>query len=144
MEYIQKAIQALSGMVADEPVISSLNSIRRVLETVEASIFGQDRGTQSLATNITTPRRYSRIHFPSLDYMEVAESGKMILPGETVEREGRSHLLAPGLPDVLTDQDWTNPNHFNLNIMTTDLFNFFPFDLSTPIKHSTGSSLEFS
>ncbi|KAH7242804.1 hypothetical protein BKA59DRAFT_400407 [Fusarium tricinctum] len=144
MEYIQKAIQELSGMVADEPVISSLNSIRRVLETVEASIFGQDRGTQSLATNITTPRRYSRIHFPSLDYMEVAESGKMILPGETVEREGRSHLLAPGLPDVLTDQDWTNPNHFNLNIMTTDLFNFFPFNLSTPIKHSTGSSLEFS
>lgn len=64
MEYIQKAIQALSDMVADEPVISSLNSIRPVLETVEASTFGQDRSTRSLASDITTRRRYSRMHFP--------------------------------------------------------------------------------
>lgn len=54
------------------------------------------------------------------DYKEVAETGKMIyFKGEIVEIEGRSHLLAQGLPNALTDQD------FNLGVITRDLFHLF-------------------
>lgn len=60
---------------------------------------------------------------------------------ETVEREGRSHLLAQGLPNALTDQDWTNPTHFNLGVITRDLFHLFPYNI---LKNLTGRSLEVS
>lgn len=133
MEYIQKAMQTLSSMVADEPITSSLRSIHRVLNSVEASIFGHRHGTQSAPLNdVSSHRQYSFTHFPSLDQTEVIDPGRRILQtGETGTQGDRSHSLLRGLVDILSDQDWTNPSHFNFNVMTTDLFNYFPLDATT-------------
>ncbi|KPA36176.1 c6 zinc finger protein [Fusarium langsethiae] len=134
----RRAIQSLSFTVADEPVISALNSIRRVLETIEASISGHTGGRQVMAMdNVTTsPHQYSRIEFPSVDQLGENESGRMIfLTEDTGTEDDRSYPLAQ---NALMAQDWTNSTHFNLNVMTTDLFNFFPLDITTPMSHTTG------
>ncbi|VTO93812.1 unnamed protein product [Fusarium graminearum] len=147
MEYIQKAIQALSSMTADEPIILSLNSIRRVLETIEKSISGHIGGRQTMAMDsvTTSPHHYPRVQFPSLDQLGPNESGRMILLTDDVgTEENRSHQLMPGLPNTMVDQDWTSSAHFNLNVMTTDLFNFFPLDMTTPMNHAVGDSVQMS
>ncbi|RGP62686.1 c6 zinc finger domain-containing protein [Fusarium sporotrichioides] len=145
MEYIQKALQALSSMVADEPVTSSLNSIRRVLETIETSITGRIGGRQAMMVDSATmsPHQHSRIQFPSVDQLGTNESGRMILLSEgNGTEDNRSNPIAPGFPDTVIDQDWTNSAHFNLNVMTTDLFNFFPLDMTTPLNHAVGDSVQ--
>ncbi|WXC58344.1 hypothetical protein SNK03_004241 [Fusarium graminearum] len=147
MEYIQKAIQALSSMTADEPIILSLNSIRRVLETIEKSISGHIGGRQTMAMDsvTTSPHHYPRVQFPSLDQLGPNESGRMILLTDDVgTEENRSHQLMPGLPNTMVDQDWTSSAHFNLNVMTTDLFNFFPLDMTKPMNHAVGDSVQMS
>ncbi|CAF3560025.1 unnamed protein product [Fusarium graminearum] len=147
MEYIQKAIQALSSMTADEPIILSLNSIRRVLETIEKSISGHigRRQTMAMDSVTTSPQHYPRVQFPSLDQLGPNESGRMILLTDDVgTEENRSHQLMPGLPNTMVDQDWTSSAHFNLNVMTTDLFNFFPLDMTKPMNHAVGDSVQMS
>jgi hypothetical protein len=134
-------------MVADEPVISSLNSIRRVLEAIEASISGQVGGKQPMVLDsVPTPsHQYSRIQFPPLNQMEMNDSGRMIfLTDDLGTEDNRSQSLAPGLPNAMTDQDWKNSAHFNLNVMTTDLFNFFPLGMTTPMGRSSGDSTDIS
>ncbi|KAF4343796.1 C6 zinc finger domain protein [Fusarium beomiforme] len=135
MEYIQKAMQVFSGMVQDEPVTSSFNSVHRVLEAIERSISNQVPGLPlpTPSDDTTSPNQHSRIQFPSLDQLGMNEHERMLLlTGEGSIKENRQGSLAPGLQNTLMDQDWTNPSHFNLNVMTTDLFNFFPLNMSTP------------
>lgn len=126
-------MQTLSSMVADEPITSSLKSIHRVLNSVKASIFGHRHGTESAVPNdVSSPRQCSHIHFPSLDQKEVTDPGRRILQtGEIGTQEDRSHSLVPGLVNILSYQDWTSPSHFDFNVMTTDLFNYFPLDATT-------------
>ncbi|RGP71231.1 c6 zinc finger domain-containing [Fusarium longipes] len=147
MEYIEKAIQALSSMVSDEPIISSLNSIRRVLETIEASIPAHVHGKQPMVPESIPEgsHQYSRVQFPSLNPLEVNESGRMILLTDDIGNEdNRSHSFASGMQNTFADQDWTSAAHFNLDVMTTDLFNFFPLDMTTPMGPATGNSTDAS
>ncbi|KAG8664947.1 uncharacterized protein FPOAC1_012924 [Fusarium poae] len=147
MEYIEKAIQALSSMVSDEPITSALNSIRRVLETIEASIPGHVHGKQPMVPESVAEvsHQYSRVQFPPLNPMEMSESGRMILLTDDVGTEdNRSHSFAPGLPNTFANQDWTSSTHFNLDVMTTDLFNFFPLVMTTPMGYATGDSTDVS
>ncbi|KAI9168003.1 Zinc finger protein grt1 [Paramyrothecium foliicola] len=138
MEYIRKAMRALSCMVPDEPVTTALNSIDRVVETIESSISSQVDGPRLSGSNNNTiaQQHYADIEFPSSDQLGANASEKMIfLTGRSGPVPSVMNPSTLGSSDITMDQDWLNPNYFDLNVMTTDLFNFFPMDVFTPLEH---------
>lgn len=163
IEYINIALQTLNSMVADEPVSSAVNSIRRVLRTIEDSISTQAHaaspgsaatptsgGQASVAAtpNSGPQNHYSSIQFPSMDHLTPNGAEQMIFlternyPQPTATRGapiGPYATPAPG-HGYGPDPSFMNAaSGFNLDVMTTDLFNFFPMDVTTPLDFTARS-----
>ncbi|KAK8022550.1 C6 zinc finger domain protein [Apiospora rasikravindrae] len=166
IEYINISLQTLSSMIADEPVTSAINSIKRVLRTIEDSISSQGHGAgASPAESATTPNsrgqasaaatpnsgaqnHYSSIQFPSLDHLTQNGAEQMIFLTERNYPQPTAARAAPMGPYATAapgngfgpDPSFMNaaPN-FNLDVMTTDLFNFFPMDVTTPLDFTPRS-----
>ncbi|KAK8057429.1 hypothetical protein PG996_011366 [Apiospora saccharicola] len=157
IEYIHTALQTLGTMIADEPVTSAINSINRVLRAIEDSIATQNQGA-SPAESATTPNsrgqastavtpnsgpqnHYSSIQFPSLDHLTQNGAEQMIFLTERNYAQPTAARAAPMGPYATAapgngfgaDPSFLNAaSNFNLDVMTTDLFNFFPMDVTTP------------
>ena len=151
-------------MIADEPVTSAINSINRVLRTIEDSISTQSQGA-SPAESATTPNslgqastavtpnsgaqnHYSSIQFPSLDHLTQNGAEQMIFlternyPQPAAARAAPMGPYAPAAPGngFGADPSFLNAaSNFNLDVMTTDLFNFFPMDVTTPLDFTPRS-----
>lgn len=143
MEYIKKAMKTLEYLVPDEPVTTALNSISRILGTIEKSIANQSPmdllTTPPQANSVTPPPHYSNIQFPPINQFNGDGGEHMIYLTDGTGPVPNG--MCPSTSDVANpslSQDWLNPNHFNLNVMTTDLFNFFPMNTSTPLDYPTG------
>ncbi|KAK7990428.1 hypothetical protein PG990_014708 [Apiospora arundinis] len=164
IEYINIALHTLSSMIADEPVTSAVNSIRRVLRTIEDSISTQAHAS-SPAESAATPRsqgqasvgatpnsgaqnHYSSIQFPSIDHLTPNGAEQMIFlternyPQPTATRGAAMGPYATPAPGngYGPDPSFMNAaSGFNLDVMTTDLFNFFPMDVTTPLDFTPRS-----
>jgi hypothetical protein len=134
LEYIKKAVNTLSLLVADEPVTTAINSIRRVLSTIEQPIDNTfPKQPTSEAADASDPRHQaSGVPLQGDNDLNRAEQMIFLSNGAHTDPHQSAPLAQGGLGSP-TDQDWLNPNYFNLNIMTTDLFNFFPLNMSTPL-----------
>lgn len=155
IEYIHTALNTLSTMVADEPVTTAENSIRRILKAVEKTVASQmPPGT--MENGVRTPGsgyspatvasgqspgdqgHHSSIQFPSLEhYAPPPGTGEQMI--FLSERNYQQPMYAPHAPMVSTtamehEMPLIDPSaYFNLDVMTTDLFNFFPMDVTTPM-----------
>lgn len=150
LEYIQTAIQCLELMVAEEPMITAQNSIKRILWAVEQSI-SRERG-EIIPTPLSmaaAPAKHHHHEEPTPSHTGPLYSNRIwpaINHDRTVPFSGRTepvstHALPgdqPTLDFPLADQDsGLDPLlNFNLDIMTTDLSNFFPMNILTPGDHS--------
>lgn len=156
IEYIHTALNTLSTMVADEPVTTAENSIRRILKAVEKTIASQiPPGT--MENGVRTPGsgyspatvasgqspgdqgHHASIQFPSLEhYAQAPGAGEQMI--FLSERNYQQPMYTPQHAQMVSttalehEMPLIDPSaYFNLDVMTTDLFNFFPMDVTTPM-----------
>ncbi len=153
LESIQLAIQCIKTMVDDEPVVNSSRSLQHILCVVEAAITKRP-GLESSSggpqislvespalelTDLTQINHHSSVQFPPLTHSSSAASEQMIYfsdlqNGEPQEQESGSTakpisaLSTSGLPGA----DMQMMLNMHLDVLTTDLFSFFPMDMTTP------------
>ncbi|KAJ0383506.1 hypothetical protein COL922a_010350 [Colletotrichum nupharicola] len=141
LEYIQMAISGLHALVGDDPVTNAVRSIKRIVWAVESSINASrttlDGGSTDSSPSWAGDRFPTSIQFPSLDENRATTSDDLIYFSNRGYRQQPEPLpqdyamslpgTAPGLhpfPDL------------NFDVLTTDLFNFFPIDMNgTPSGH---------
>lgn len=127
-------------MTADEPVTNVILSVRRILDAVEVAII-EAESTPGEVTQLPTPSAgvgASEMHAHTPLERPLLEQPATFYPtSEPIHFRERSSFL-PGdssLYDMgsgprdqvgLHGQPWSQ---FNLDVVTTDLFNFFPRDL---------------
>ncbi|KAL0937273.1 C6 zinc finger domain protein [Colletotrichum truncatum] len=142
LEYIQMAISCLHSLVGDDPVTNALRSIKRIVWAVENSIHASrtnsgamlDAGSTDSSPSWSGDRFPTSIQFPSLEENRATTSDDLIYFSNRPYREQPD----PPAPDYTMPLPGAAPgmNPFpdlNFDVLTTDLFNFFPIDMnSTP------------
>ncbi|KAH8201605.1 hypothetical protein TruAng_004211 [Truncatella angustata] len=152
VDYINMALQMLSSMVQDEPVTVSQNSMKQMLRLVEDIILNGNRVTgpstelASLASSNTTAVEvlsdtqqgppHPNFQFPSLNAGST-QSQQFIhfsnLPAVSGQGNFDNALNIDGSAVA-----YANPlPYFQNDVITTDLFNFFPVDLLSPYNTSS-------
>ncbi|KAI0167704.1 hypothetical protein BJ166DRAFT_239504 [Pestalotiopsis sp. NC0098] len=152
VDYIHMALRCLSTMVQDEPVTVTQNSIQQILRLVESTIAN--------ITNPANPAAELTSLAPSAPTNQVAIANSQMLPQLNTQfpslhanppNSSQQFIHFSGLPFVpnagtfdssagLDEQSmsYTDPfPYFQNDIVTTDLFNFFPIDLMSPYGTSS-------
>ncbi|KAI8286681.1 Lactose regulatory protein LAC9 [Colletotrichum sp. SAR11_240] len=141
LEYIQMAISGLHSLVGDDPVTNAVRSIKRIVWAVESSINASrttlDGGSTDSSPSWAGDRFPTSIQFPSLDENRATTSGDLIYFSNRGYRQQPEPLpqdYAMSLPGTAPG---LNPfPDLNFDVLTTDLFNFFPIDMNgTPSGH---------
>lgn len=152
VDYIHMALRCLSTMVQDEPVTVTQNSIQQILRLVESTIAN--------ITNPANPAAELTSLAPSAPTNQVAIANSQMLPQLNTQfpslhanppNSSQQFIHFSGLPFVpnagtfdssagLDEQSmsYTDPfPYFQNDVVTTDLFNFFPIDLMSPYGTSS-------
>ncbi|KAL6405432.1 C6 zinc finger domain protein [Ilyonectria robusta] len=138
--YIKKGLHCLQRMTNDEPVTSVILSQRRILEAVQASVSAGGTTPSSDAATQLMPSRseehsqvceHPNIEHPSLDQTISQTTNDLIHLHERTSllpNDAFPNNLAtlPYDEASLLQQPWPQ---FNFDVVTTDLFNYFPIDL---------------
>ncbi|KAI8307155.1 Lactose regulatory protein LAC9 [Colletotrichum sp. SAR11_59] len=141
LEYIQMAISGLHSLVGDDPVTNAVRSIKRIVWAVESSINASrttlDGGSTDSSPSWAGDRFPTSIQFPSLDENRATTSDDLIYFSNRGYRQQPEPLpqdYAMSLPGTAPG---LNPfPDLNFDVLTTDLFNFFPIDMNgTPSGH---------
>ncbi|KAH0430342.1 C6 zinc finger domain protein [Colletotrichum camelliae] len=141
LEYIQMAISGLHALVGDDPVTNAVRSIKRIVWAVESSINASrttlDGGSTDSSPSWAGDRFPTSIQFPSLDENRATTSDDLIYFSNRGYRQQPEPLpqdYAMSLPGTAPG---LNPfPDLNFDVLTTDLFNFFPIDMNgTPSGH---------
>lgn len=142
LEYIQTAIDCLDLMLPEVPVTTAQNSLKRILWAVEQSISKENRlagvssvpewgtpikaGAERTSTNDTNLPSLSRTLPPNPDQMGFLSDRPQPLPHFPNNEPTRA--FHPEDQGSALDPLFG----FNLDVMTTDLSNFFPVNIMTP------------
>jgi hypothetical protein len=151
VEYINIAIQCLSSMTQDEPVTIALRSIKQILRVVEDSISKKGLGTvaqhgSSMAHSselapMLAPAQltYQNVQFPSLNGTASQSAQQFIHLSDLPVPGGQgAPLSSTGLNGHDLYGNAADPiAHLQNDVITTDLFSFFPIDLMSPYNTST-------
>ncbi|TDZ30785.1 putative transcriptional regulatory protein [Colletotrichum spinosum] len=144
LEYIQMAISSLHSLVDDEPVTNALRSIKRIVLAVERSINAAkaqpgpalEAGSTNSSPAWSEPRLPTNIQFPSLDENRATNSDDLIFFSNRAYQprtEPVQQDFAMSLPGAAST---TNPfADLSFDVLTTDLFNFFPIDMNGAPNH---------
>lgn len=152
VEYIHMALECLSSMVQDEPVTVSQHSIQQMLRIVEDTISLITRpgdgsaDLTSLASSTTAAEipntmdrsmSHTNFQFPSLNTHPSQSAQQFIhfsgLPVDTEQGNVDNSASLEG-----TTAAYQNPfPYFQNDVVTTDLFSFFPMDLMSPYNTSS-------
>ncbi|KAK1700944.1 hypothetical protein BDP55DRAFT_538952 [Colletotrichum godetiae] len=138
LEFIQMAISCLRSLVGDDPVTNAIHSIKRIVWAVEQSINAAkstgaflDVASADSSPSWTDDRFPTNIQFPSLEENRATTSDDLIFFSNRAYRPQ---------PEPITDYSMPIPgagsvgNPFpdlNFDVLTTDLFNFFPVDMNS-------------
>ena len=132
MGYVQMALKCLGSMVAGEPMVTGIQSILHIQQVVEQSIATSTMNISAQIRSDNSPpirpmdRTQSTIQFSSLDRNIVGTYNDMILfterngAIEPAYQLGETHFEQSA--GSLIDSFGIS----NLDVLTTDLFNFFP------------------
>ena len=133
MEYVRVALKCLNSMFNEPPVTTAIQSILRIQQAVEHSISAsdvpmqeQDKDNYGAASLGPIERSMPSIQFPSLDPNITGSATDLIVLTDKNTFIGPNHHsngmeMASGA-DNPTDPLWIS----NYDVLTTDLFNFFP------------------
>ncbi|KAF9875081.1 hypothetical protein CkaCkLH20_07347 [Colletotrichum karsti] len=147
LEYIQMAISGLHSLVGDDPVTNAIRSIKRIVWAVENTINASrttsggilDGGSTDSSPSWSGDRFPTSIQFPSLDENRATTSDDLIYFSNRPYRQ-QPEPIAPDYSMSLPGAG-TGLNPFpdlNYDVLTTDLFNFFPIDMNAgPTGHSS-------
>jgi hypothetical protein len=135
-------------MLDDEPVTNARNSVREILLVVERTMQKQLRSPRMQSTPMSAAAippatdyehrdphmMHQSIRFPSLNNMSSSSTEQLIYFSDLDELYGgNTSQVAHPLPTTSCEVPLLDPfPHFNYNILTTDLYNFFPFDIIMP------------
>ncbi|CAN8099282.1 unnamed protein product [Discula destructiva] len=167
VEYINMALQSMDSMIDDEPVTNARNSVRQILRVVEETISKTKASGSTAAPDVSAltdpllsqhvsllsrasftgrdqaagqqPDAYKGtalpwlhaaeqrlIYFPDLGG-DFVTGGALPVPGQAIHGEAGGDAMDPLL-------------RFHYDVMATDLYSFFPLDMSPP--SATGHSGE--
>ncbi|GJC97589.1 C6 zinc finger domain-containing protein [Colletotrichum higginsianum] len=158
LEFIQTAVSCLRALVGDEPVTNAIRSIKRIVWAVEqsidaskstASLMDAASSADSSPAWIPDDHRFpTNIQFPSLEENRGGAAGAAGAAGSGTSgaatasddliffsnrasyrpqqpEEPLADYAMPSMPGSV------NPfSDLNFDVLTTDLFNFFPVDMS--------------
>lgn len=109
-------------MTNDEPVTSVILSQRRILEAVQASVSAGGTTPSSDAAPQLMPSR-SEEHSQVCEHPNIEHERTSLLPNDAFPN---NLATLPYDEASLLQQPWPQ---FNFDVVTTDLFNYFPIDL---------------
>lgn len=152
VEYINIALRCLGSMTQDEPVTIALRSIKQILRVVEDTISKKGLGVVAHSSSMApasaaelvptlTPSHltYQNIQFPSLNGAPSQSAQQFIhLSDLPVTGAQGPPLNSTSLGSQVHYGGAAEPfPHFQNDVVTTDLFSFFPVDLMSPYNTST-------
>lgn len=158
VEYINMALQSLDMMIGDEPVTNARNSIRQILSVVEDTISKRTSAGLTAAADVSAltdpllkqdPSLPSPASFPGSDQSDQQSAAGNSLPFPWLNAPEQPLIYFPGLGgDALGDDippmlgppmdgsagsDAIDPLlRFHYDVMATDLYSFFPLNMSPP------------
>ncbi|KAF7515638.1 hypothetical protein G7054_g14480 [Neopestalotiopsis clavispora] len=152
VDYIHTALRCLSTMIQDEPVTVTQNSIQQILRLVEftiASITNAHNPAAELTSLApdTAPDEATKTaiqtlpqlntQFPSLNANPANSSQQFIhFSGMPFVPNPGTFGSSAGLGE--SNMSYNDPfPYFQNDVVTTDLFNFFPIDLMSPYNTSS-------
>jgi hypothetical protein len=133
MEYVQVALKCLNLMFNEPPVTTAMQSILRIQQAVEQSLTAsntaipmQDKDDSGATVLGPIERSVPNIQFPSLDRNLNGSATDLIVftdKNSTFDpnRHSDGMEISSGA-DLSIDPLWIS----NYDVLTTDLFNFFP------------------
>lgn len=160
LEFIQMTLRALETMVPDDPVANARRSIQRILRVVEQTISKrQDGPSQPFLGSASPPQGqlplvsstedlaaaqnqqlHSGILFPSLNtHASASDAGDLIYFSD--HNHQQPELSGPEAPGNLpleaasapgAEQDPGGLFNLSFDVLTTDLYNLFPLQITTP------------
>ncbi|WYZ39521.1 hypothetical protein EsH8_III_001435 [Colletotrichum jinshuiense] len=139
LEFIQMAISCLHSFIADDPVTNAIRSIKRIVWAVEQSINASKTNTGSFldATSADSSPSWpddrfpTNIQFPSLEENRATTSDDLIFFSNRTYRPPPEPVADYTMP-VSGAGSMVNPfSDLNFDVLTTDLFNFFPVDMNS-------------
>lgn len=145
LEYIKFALECLTTMVQEEPILTSRNSIQEILKAVEHSISTTSNPTSTTAnsTKPGTVNEYSssNIQFPPFERTSSTAAEELIYISDRHIPLSSDFQFALSNRDgdaatAIDEQDYpTIPDlypYLNFDVLTTDLSNFIPADIINP------------
>lgn len=133
------AISCLHSFIADDPVTNAIRSIKRIVWAVEQSINASKTNTGSFldATSADSSPSWpddrfpTNIQFPSLEENRATTSDDLIFFSNRTYRPPPEPVADYTMP-VSGAGSMVNPfSDLNFDVLTTDLFNFFPVDMNS-------------
>ncbi|KAK9426730.1 hypothetical protein SUNI508_00257 [Seiridium unicorne] len=158
VEYIHMALHCLSTMVQDEPVTVSKRTIERGLRLVEDTISYMNRTANntpnhpaefsSVVSSSTTaldalsdivqqPSPHLNFPFPSLNTGSSHPAQQFIHFSDLPSLQGQGHFGNAAHLEGAAAAYADPMSYFQNDVVTTDLFNFFPMDLMSPYNTSS-------
>ncbi|KAK1533300.1 C6 zinc finger domain-containing protein [Colletotrichum paranaense] len=141
LEFIQMAISCLRSLVGDDPVTNAIHSIKRIVWAVEQSINAAkstgaflDVASADSSPSWTDDRLPTNIQFPSLEENRATTSDDLIFFSNRAYRPQPEPITEYSMP---MSGSVGNPfPDLNFDVLTTDLFNFFPVEMNSgPTGH---------
>ncbi|WDK18244.1 C6 zinc finger domain-containing protein [Colletotrichum graminicola] len=144
LEFIQMAISCLHSLIGDEPVTNAINSIKRIVWAVEQSINASKSAgafpdvASAESSPVWSDSRFpTNIQFPSLEENRTTTTTS----DDLIFFSNRGYRQPEALTDYAIPMAGTGPvlnpfSDLNFDVLTTDLFNFFPVDTNAaPCAH---------
>ncbi|KAK2015794.1 C6 zinc finger domain-containing protein [Colletotrichum eremochloae] len=137
LEFIQMAISCLHALIGDEPVTNAIHSIKRIVWAVEQSINASkptgafpDVASAESSPAWSDSRFPTNIQFPSLEENRTATttSDDLIFFSNRGYRQQPEPLTDYTIPMTGAGPVLNPFSDLNFDVLTTDLFNFFPVD----------------
>ena len=141
------ALRCLDWMIDDEPVTNARSSVKEILLVVERTMQKPLRGpriqqipmSEEAIPHVTDNEAqdphimHQSIRFPPLSNISSSPAEQFIYFSDLDELYGRNTpQVAQPLPATSSEVPLLDPfSHFNYDILTTDLYNFFPLDKDT-------------
>ncbi|KAI1846645.1 hypothetical protein JX265_009052 [Neoarthrinium moseri] len=150
IEYIQTALRCLSTMIQDEPVTITQHSVQQVLRIVQGFLAQQNSPSDVADIPNLPPQQspgrptraqsssHQNIQFPSLSTTSHSTEQLIHLSNLPAPVVQGAYQRPGGFVGLANYSDSTDPlAYFQNDVVTTDLFNFFPADLMSPYNTST-------
>ena len=125
--YINTALRCLKMMIKDDPVTNVIQSVEKILSAVERHISTVNTSTPAIPSSPERPQSRSDTHFDPLEPPQAQSVEPTFLRDRYPAFDDRTTY---DFGTELSNTVHPLGSQFPLDIITTDLANFFPIDMS--------------